>query len=91
MRVLDVFKGTGTGVAEDTRRPVHYELLVLEEPLHGEGPTPVQGWVLPTFGVFGEMVILEMQDGTSVVFEFLDSDGGVLVKEIVPCRRKDGV
>jgi hypothetical protein len=88
MRVLDVLKGTGTGVAEDVRRSVRYELSIFDPPSDGESTGQIQGWVLPTFGVLGETVTLEMQDGGHVVFEFLSNDGVVSVKDIVPCPRK---
>jgi len=88
---MDVFKGTGTGVSQDVRRQVRYELLVLERPLDGERTPQIQGWVLPTFGVLGETVTLEMQDGTSIVFEFLSNDGVVSVKKVVPRPRKERV
>lgn len=80
MNVADVMRGRGTGIASDGRRSVRYELLIAEHE-DGKRKREIQGWVLPTFGVFGEAVTLEMPDGTSATFAFLDNDGAVAVKE----------
>jgi hypothetical protein len=44
-----------------------------------DGEQKLNGWVLPTFGVFGETLTLQMQDGTSIKFTFVQQDGTVLV------------
>jgi hypothetical protein len=76
VNIVDVLKGIGIGVSNDRKCSVRYEFLVSETP---DGEQKIDGWVLPTFGVFGETLTLQMQDGTSVKFTFVERDGTVLV------------
>jgi hypothetical protein len=78
MNVIDVLKGTGVGVASSGKSAVRYELLVLDK--DGDDRKGIQGWVLPTFGMWGETLTLEMQDGTSVQFSYVHKDGTVEVQ-----------
>ncbi len=88
MQVVDIMKGTGIGISPDGQRFVRYELLLVEIGHDGNKTTDIQGWVLPTFGMFGETLILTMQDGRRVSFVFLDNDGVVSVKELSPSADK---
>jgi hypothetical protein len=82
MKVIDVLKGTGVGVAADIRKSVQYEFLVYEK-------NEVTGWVLPTFGVWQESLTLQMQDGIMVHFHFVDNNGTASVREIIRPKIRD--
>jgi hypothetical protein len=86
MRVVEVIRGTGTGIGSDGKRLVRYELQIVEQD-HENGQDAEnqnRGWVLPTFGIFSEILTLEMEDGNSVPFVFLDNDGAVSVRGLLP-------
>lgn len=84
LNVIDVMKGTGLGMASGFTRAVQYELLLVENTSDGHQETLVQGWVRPTFGIPGETVGMEMQDGTRVRFAFTGTDDLVTVEEMIP-------
>ena len=86
MRVVEVIRGTGTGIGSDGRRLVRYELQIVEQDRENEQAAENQnrGWVLPTFGIFREILTLEMEDGNSVPFVFLDNDGAVSLRGLLP-------
>lgn len=84
MKVIDVLKGTGLGVSDGVKSSVRYELLVYESE-DGKKTREISGWILPTFGIYGQTLILEMQDGTSVKFLYLDHSGTVQVQgDVLP-------
>jgi len=86
MKVIDVLKGTGVGVAADARKTVQYEFLIYEKV--GDA-SEVKGWVLPTFGVWEESLTLQMQDGIMVHFHFMDNNGTAAVREIIRPKVRD--
>ena len=84
MNIVDVLKGTGLGVSDGVKSAVRYELLVSESE-DGTKTRQISGWILPTFGIYGQTLTLEMQDGTSVKFLYLDQAGSVQVQgDVVP-------
>lgn len=84
MNIVDVLKGTGLGVSDGVKSPVRYELLV-NESQDGKKTREINGWILPTFGIYGQTLTLEMQDGTSVKFTYLDQAGSVQVQgDVLP-------
>lgn len=84
MNIIDVLKGTGVGVSDGTKSSVRYELLVSESE-DGNKTREINGWILPTFGIYGQTLTLEMQDGTTVRFRYLDHAGTVQVQgDVMP-------
>jgi hypothetical protein len=69
MKLIDVLKGTGTVVSGIGNTQVQYDLEVYE--------SEIRGWVRPFCGEKGVRNTLQMQDGTSVRFSFIDSNGMV--------------
>jgi hypothetical protein len=74
MKLIDVLKGTGTVVSGTGNTFVQYDLKVYE--------TEIQGWIRPHFGEEKERLTLRMQDGSTVRFMFMDTQGTVMATGI---------
>jgi hypothetical protein len=79
MKLIDVLKGTGTVLTESGRMTVQYDLEVYE--------AQIRGWIRPHLGKLGERLTLQMQDGTSLRFLFVKTDGAVTANDgIIPAE-----
>jgi hypothetical protein len=87
MRHLETVKGEGQVIAPAGGTKVRYELNVYQNEINvGSTTNPsakigglkdIRGWVRPVCGSLGEMLKLEMADGTSVNFMFEDRKGSI--------------
>jgi hypothetical protein len=69
MKIIDVLKGTGTVISGAGNTFVQYDLEVYEK--------EIRGWIRPDRGEEGVRNRLQMHDGTSLRFSFIDSNGTV--------------
>jgi hypothetical protein len=76
LQIIDVLKGTGTVLTHTGHTVVQYDLEVYE--------TEICGWIRPRLGKAKERMTLQMQDGTSVRFVFIDAAGTVMAIGVMP-------
>jgi hypothetical protein len=79
MQMIDVLKGTGTVLTHSGDAVVQYSLEVYE--------TEICGWIHPRLGKAKERMTLQMQDGSSVRFIFIDPAGTVIAIGVIPAEK----
>jgi hypothetical protein len=83
MKLIETLEGKGTGISPTGNTPVRYRLQVYEKqiPVGGGQTIPglknIKGSIEPFFGTFGETLMLELKDGSTVQFFFIDTKGTV--------------
>jgi hypothetical protein len=68
-------KGGGSGISRTGHCAVDFRLLMYRD---DEGSTQIREWILPLFGTKGELLTLEINDGGTIRFSFLDVVGSII-------------
>jgi hypothetical protein len=75
MKLIQTLKGGGVGSSRTGHCAVDFCLLIYRD---DDGSTQIRGWVLPLFGVKGELLTLQMSEGGMITFSFMDVVGSII-------------